>query len=152
MEANNSKGFTLFELIIVLFIVGLVSTLALPRMFNSLTHVELKNAARKTVVLLNRSRDIAYFQRITVWVRFDPNKNQITVLQKDPLQKEVKKIIDGMGYTFPEGVTLQAENVIEIMYSSTGTSTGGSFLLQNQRGRGYRIHVDIVTGRAEIIN
>lgn len=158
MEKNNFGGFTLIELVVVLVIVGIISSLAIPRMINSITHVDLKNAARRTVVFLNKAREEAYYKRKETWVFFDSDNKKMAVLENDPSEQGEVRAIPGLAYNFPAGINIRMENAgnqeedAQLLFSSVGSSSGGTVILRNQQKREYRIEVDILTGFAQIVN
>lgn len=57
----NKKGFTLLELALVMFLIGLVLSISMPRLGNLLFHTDLKSVARslKSVVYVMRSKSIS---------------------------------------------------------------------------------------------
>jgi prepilin-type N-terminal cleavage/methylation domain-containing protein len=57
----NRKGFTLLELVLVMFLIGLVLSISMPRLGNFLFHSDLKSVARslKSVVYMMRSKSIS---------------------------------------------------------------------------------------------
>ena len=57
----NRKGFTLLELALVMFLIGLVLSISMPRLGNFLFKTDLKSVARslKSVVYLMRSKSIS---------------------------------------------------------------------------------------------
>jgi general secretion pathway protein H len=57
----NRKGFTLLELALVIFLIGLVLSISMPRLGNFLFHSDLKSVARslKSVVYVMRSKSIS---------------------------------------------------------------------------------------------
>ena len=57
----NRKGFTLLELALVMFLIGLVLSISMPRLGNLLFHTDLKSVARslKSVVYVMRSKSIS---------------------------------------------------------------------------------------------
>ena len=156
LAANNSRGFTLIELVVVLVIVGLIASLAAPRLFNSIGRVELKDAARRTLVLLNKARKMAYYQRVDTFVRFDLEGNTITVFEKRPLETGQLKKVDSLAYVLPGDLSLEVLDIeggketFDLFFSSA-VSSGGTILLRDKGGRYFKIKVDVVTGYARIM-
>lgn len=158
LEKNDFSGFTLIELIVVLVIVGLISSLAIPRMFNSIIHAELKNAARQTITLLTKAREEAYYKKKNRWVFFDMDNKKVTVLEKDALEIGKLKTVIGLEYNFPEGISIQMnsseglQKKTQLWFSPVGSSSGGIVFVRDKQRRQYRIQVDVVTGAAQIVN
>ncbi len=150
-------GFTLFELLIVLILVSLITFMALPRFFNSMTHVELKTAARRTTALLHQARDIAYFKKKRIKVSFKMDTDKIMIFEY--VDKKFNPI-NGLKYSYPEGIKINgyrdkdefvSENQFDIIFSPSGNSTGGNIMLSNDKKRTYEIEVDFITGNARIL-
>ncbi|MCD4718340.1 MAG: type II secretion system GspH family protein, partial [Desulfobacula sp.] len=80
MKKVKPYGFTLIELIVVLVIVGLLAGLVMPRVFGTLTHVELRSAARNTVFILHQARDLAYYKKKYIKASFNLDTGHITLL------------------------------------------------------------------------
>ncbi len=166
MGNHNDQGFTLFELIIVMVIMGLVSSLALPRLFNSMTHVELKTATRHTIALLHQARDIAYFQKKRVKFSFDLETDRITISQYDKKKESENSLTRNetnwsqiSNYSYPEDIKIKAckkkdqeiiQGEFDILFSPNGNSSGGIITLKNKKNRVYEIEVDFITGNARI--
>jgi prepilin-type N-terminal cleavage/methylation domain-containing protein len=57
----NRKGFTLLELALVMFLIGLVLSISMPRLGNFIFHTDLKSISRslKSVVYVMRSKSIS---------------------------------------------------------------------------------------------
>lgn len=157
MAKNNPGGFTFFELIIVMVIVGFMTFLAIPRFFNSMTHVELKSTVRQTIAILHQARDMAYFQKKKIKIAFDLEKNSIAVSQyTDEKFVPVKKL----DYSFSEGINIKqckkkdeqvTKGIFDIFFLPNGNSSGGNIILSNRKNREYEVEVDFITGNAHII-
>ncbi len=161
LTKNKEGGFTLFELIIVLVIMGLISSLVLPRFFNSMTHVELKTAARQTIALLHQARDIAYFQKQRVKACFDLETDGVTIYRYDNKKKELKPWSVIKQYSYPGDVKIKlcrkkdkefSQGKFDLVFSPNGNSSGGLIVLKNKKNRVYKIKIDFITGNARIIN
>lgn len=79
---NNNKGITLLEMIIVAVVIGITSTLAIPRFGQVMDKLRLKTAARDMVSSLRLARSHAVSQRSQLGVYFDLESSQY-VLFKD---------------------------------------------------------------------
>jgi len=79
---NNNKGVTLLEMMIIAVVIGITSTLAIPRFGQVMDKLRLKTAGRDVVSSLRLARSSAVSQRDQFGVYFDLNSRQY-VLFKD---------------------------------------------------------------------
>ena len=70
--SKNIKGFTLLELVLVLFLMGLIMGLALPFVVKTLDHVKLQSEARRIASAIQFARSEAISKKIlfTVSIMF----------------------------------------------------------------------------------
>lgn len=168
MKKNNSSGFTLIELIVVLVIMGLLSGFVMPRMFKTLTNMELKSAARDTISFLARARSSAYYKKHYIKVSFDlgggllkmfryeraSTDEQIQISAPEMIWVSIEK------YQLPETISIGncmfgekviSEGTFDLTFDPVGASNGGQITLMNDEGHAFCIDVDKITGDARII-
>jgi general secretion pathway protein H len=94
----NSRryGFTLLELIVVLFIVSLVAAIVLPS-FAGFGETKLKSEAREMASILRYMNDSAASRKETFLMRFDLDKNM--VYWKGPDGEKTRRFDDITGVT-----------------------------------------------------
>lgn len=168
MEKSKSDGFTLIELIVVMAIVGLLAGMVIPRVFNTLTNVELKSAARNTVSFLNQARDHSYYKKKYTKVSFNLATGHIALSEYRNVIAEEKDSFAGpemiwvgiKDFFLPDGVRLQkcmgggkntTKGRFDIIIYPAGNTDGGRMTLVNKKGREFLIKVDIITGNARIM-
>ncbi len=149
-------------------IVGLLAGMVIPRVFNTLTNVELKSAARNTVSLLNQARDFSYYKKKYTKVSFNLTTGQITLSAYQSAIAEEEDSFAGpemvwvgiKDFFLPDGVLLQkcvqkdkliTKGLFDIIIYPAGNTDGGRITLMNKKGREFLIKVDIITGNARII-
>ena len=96
---NSSKGFSLLELIVALFIVSLVLALVMPS-FGVFGDNKLKSEAREMASVLRYLNDSASSRKETYALKFDLDKNIVS--WKDP-EGEKERVVDDLS-----GVTTQS--------------------------------------------
>ena len=138
-------GFTLFELLIVLVILGLTLAVAVPLFSRALPGLELKSSARTVAATLREARSLAIADNREIAVAIDLDTRRIDLAG---LRTE----------TLDEGIDLRvftaAEELIDrgagrIRFYPDGTSTGGRVRLL-AAGRLYDIDIDWITGAVSI--
>jgi general secretion pathway protein H len=165
---SASSGFTLFELLVVILIISLISALVMPRMAASLPGVKLKSSARAVAASLRYARSRAVYESTPYIAVFDNTQNFLAV---EPIEtpmdaaesNSIRKILDMSKlqkvYEFPEGIEYDVLNdnaagedpdVFAIFFFPRGDSTGAEIVLQNLRRKQYRITVDTLTGTVDI--
>lgn len=164
----RAGGFTLFELLVVLLIIGLVSALVMPRLAASLPGVQLKSSARAVAASLRYARSkavsesrpyVALFDRTQRLLAVEPIQESIDAQESQSLRvilntSELKNV-----YEFPDGVEFgvrdnrdlgEGRDPFPIFFFPQGHSTGGKVVMKNVRRKQYTIRVDTITGAVEI--
>ncbi len=83
-----SRGFTLFELIVVLLIIGIMMALVSPRLLGSLTKVNLKTSAQKISSSLRYARSQAVSEQTIYHDVFDFDKKGLFINAEKPQDNE----------------------------------------------------------------
>lgn len=169
LAESKTAGFTLIELIVVLVIVGLLSGFVMPRVFGTLTHVELRSAARDTLTCLQQARDLAYFKKKYSKVSFDPGTGKVSLSSFQILNEWESMttsapqpewgLIKEMAFSDnvkidqcrrKDGVVVDGR--FEVIFFPTGNCSGGQIQLINSKGRIFIIRVNPITGEPRIID
>lgn len=147
MDDRKNKGFSLMELILVVAILGIVATIAVPRFTNANVQRDLDNAARQLVVDLRWTSQMAANSVDTVKVVFvntSPYGYRV-------VQGAAETIIKPT-FSFPITVLFPSA-VSAITYDVFGKPTGGadvSITLQNTAGQSRTVNIDYLTGRVRM--
>lgn len=160
----SSQGFTLFELLIVLLIISVVSAFVGPRLGGSMSNMELRTAAKKIAAILRNTRSQATWEGVTHMAVFDLSENRVLVFpvksQTDDLNEDAE--VDGNKrenvsntYDLPKKIQIEKavsnsgeyhSGLFEMSFFPAGGSSGGEISLINDRERHYSIKVDFITG------
>ncbi len=141
-----SRGFTLLEILIVLFLMGLAYAMAVPMIGSGAVTLELKGATRQLAAGLRKARGTAIAQR------------EDAVLTVDVGQRRFALSGDSKIYPLPKDLeinlfTAQSEQLGEqignIRFFPDGTSTGGRITL-TAKGSSFAVDVDWLTGKVAI--
>lgn len=135
----TARGFTLFELLVVLAIIGLISTVALPRFTQALPGLELKRTAGDLAASLRTARSEA--------IR---NSRAVTLLvEADDAQRSDEA--DQIRWIVPDGVELESDRFLagkrqpRFRFFPDGSGDGGVITLSRGERR-FDIAVDWLTG------
>src|SRR5205823_6344795 len=115
-------GFTLLEIAIVLFIMGLIMSIALPY-FGGLTGTRLKSEARRLAGHATYLYDAAETEKVVVRLNFDLDSNSYFVTRLDPYQAAPTfKLQHGLlgRVMLPPGIRLR-----DVTVGALGTATRG---------------------------
>ena len=170
---SPEKGFTLIELILVLVIIGFLTSLVAPAI-TSLAGLKLKTATRKMAAGLRYARSQAVTTGSEYQVVFDIEKGEMIV---EPLKEEEKPYSDDYEdgeeeeevsakrmkkrktYKIPKEVRLarvviDGEEITEdqawIDFYPNGSCSGGEIFLMDEKEREYRIALEFITGVVKI--
>lgn len=166
--SGTLSGFTLFELLVVILIIGLISAFVMPRMAASLPGVKLKSTTRAVAASLRYARSKAVSESTPYVVIIDSTQKLLVV---EPIEKvtdaadlsSLREILNASKqqkvYEIPNEIELgvvssntadEAADAFPIFFFPRGDSTGAKIVLQNPRQRQYTVTVDRITGMVEI--
>lgn len=82
----NSRGFTLMEMMISVVIIGVIATMAGPRLTKEITKIEFRGAARDLVSTLREARSLSITEKQQYAISFDYTKGSYSLFKKGPTQ------------------------------------------------------------------
>ncbi len=138
IQNGKFQGFTLVELLLVLLIIGVMISLALPSIGSGVKTLQLHNSARTLASTLRYARTKAIREQQVFLLRLEVNSPQFE------LRDEEKKY--SRTYVFPEGITikkislLRTENTVSkrvctFVFLPNGMSESFEIQLVNSKGR-----------------
>ena len=141
----HADGFTLLELLVVLVILGLTVTLAVPMFARAMPGVEARAAARDAAAMLRAAHSLAIAGNREVTVAVDLDRRTVELAGA-----RSRTIGQGIGL----GLYTAAEELIDqgagrIRFYPDGTSTGGRLRLSAGERR-YDVIVDWISGSVTI--
>jgi prepilin-type N-terminal cleavage/methylation domain-containing protein len=144
MWRRNSRGFTLLELIVTLFVIMLTIGLAVPVIGRSSDTIRARADVAGFSAVLRHARERAITSRQPHSVVIDPAQRKMTVLAGGP-DGEVKET-----RTLPDRVSVQATPppALTIRFEPEGTSSGADYRVTTG-DVAYRVTVDPITGRVK---
>lgn len=172
---RSHSGFTLLELVVVLFILALATALVAPAFSRSFGQTQLKAATRELASLCRFARTQAIISQEVLEVVLDRQANSYWLRGSDRIAGRlngIDRVLSERGPAqsvqtrqarvrpLPAGIILKSV-VIEtgplredergaIAFFPQGSSTGGEVWLSDDKGRGYRIVVDSSIGLVRV--
>jgi general secretion pathway protein H len=142
---RRRAGFTLFELLIVLVILGLALAVAVPLFARALPGLELKSSARTVAATLREARSLAIAdnREIAVAVDIDTRTIDLAGLRRETLDAGIDLRL------FTAAEELIDRGAGRIRFYPDGTSTGGRVRLL-ATGRLYDVDIDWITGAVTV--
>jgi len=160
---GRSSGYTLFELLVVLLLIGMMSALAAPRITGSLPSMQLKTAAKKVAACLRQARSRATAQNQTMRAGFDLQNGRLVVTPEippgQPASEEPRAASWELTYELPAAVRFMTatadanrteDDQFTILFFPTGASSGGEIMLADQRDKTKQVSVDFITGAVRL--
>ncbi|MDD1613868.1 MAG: GspH/FimT family pseudopilin [Methylococcaceae bacterium] len=141
-----NKGFTLLELIVVLFIVVLGFSVVGINLSSGNDSTQLKVAARDIVSALRYARGQALLSHQQTTVTLDLTENSYTVSGRDKVYI-IPKAIDVTVVTAQSELT--GKGLGNIRFFADGSSTGGRITLERGRAA-WQIDINWLTGQIEL--
>jgi prepilin-type N-terminal cleavage/methylation domain-containing protein len=161
MSIRVTEGFTLLELLLVLTIMAMAAVLVLPTVSGGLGHWRMQAAVREvsTLAKFARNQSVARAQRLQLVI---DRPRRLYWLDNEPPTLSDPDAADRHGirlYALPPGVQFGeaaiGETPIEqervgFVFFPRGDSSGGELRLVDERGAGYRLVFDSLTGRVDV--
>ena len=140
VRTRDARGFTLLELMVVVFVVGLAAMLAAPSIARSTDAVRVRAQIAGFSALLRHAREQAITSGRQHSVVVDPAARQLSVVAGDDDLKRTRAI--------PAGWILEANPPpnLTVRFEPLGSSNGADFRIV-ANAIVYHVTVDPITGR-----
>ena len=140
----TQSAFSLFELVVILVLVGMAAALIMPSFTRGLKGLELETTGRDLIVEMKHARSEAIANQKLFRILLETD----TYTLADDFQVPIRssKLTEGMVLESDE-----EELPLMISFYANGRSSGATFRLRNETGKQLRIFVDPITGFARVI-
>jgi len=143
IRTSIPKGYTLVEVCIVIALLTIISTLAIPAWQNYSSNINLKTAAREVMSDILNARQRAIEENINIYrLTFNVDDNNYTLSNTDTGITYWTKPLTSSG----NGISIQSVNFNNgsiVIFKKRGTVTRGNVVLTNLAGSTATITVQI---------
>lgn len=165
-QLSTQCGFTLVEMILVIFIMLLMASAVAPSLKNYLFTTRLRTATKQIVSLVNYARSLSISQKVKYRVNFDLDSERcwLSKAEQDLSGKERYVRLSnswGRTHTLPEGIDIylirtprsrinKDSGTDYIVFKPNGSSEDSAIYIKNSKGNVRTLIVDGFTGRIRI--
>lgn len=160
VNRQSIKGFTLVELLVVLFLIGLMLSIAIPSFMHTVEALKFKATARHIVSTLKFARNTAVFKQKYQAVGFDIDNN-LYYLEGGGITEDENTLSRSLKtFKLPSDVYIKSVEMTEeriesgkgnILFYPDGSSSSGAIIVRNKRtDEDFRIEVDFFTGLTQV--
>jgi len=152
MLKSGRNGFTLIELVLVLFVIGIASALAVGILYRSMDNIRLKTSAKELSASLRYARSHAVAEKKIYSFVMNKNGYGLYTEQYDKSDTDYEKTSLVFQKILPQGIIAEYQEIedIRIDFYPQGDSTGGEIKLKNEKGSVMVITVEKITGKVKI--
>ena len=155
-KVKNSRrgGWSLIETVIVLAIIGILSTIGFSYVLRARPHARLEQAELRLVGVLAKARNLAISEELATKAVFNLESEEYWIEQQD--RETLAWINASHSYTLPEEVHFAAVGGVtfsgnEVRFTPRGTlMSGGSIKVVNSLGETSTLTGSLATGRFPI--
>jgi len=157
----DKKGYTLIELIVVLVLVGMMLTLAAPRLRNALLTDDLKGVARKMIGIINSLRNEAIREQRDYSLHFDLDANRFWV-SYGSMTEEERAVASEEGSSLPRDIRIHdvwikgegkmVRGATRIRFTRRGYTQKSAIHLSSEDGRELTLVLSPFLGKIKVIN
>ena len=157
----DKKGYTLVELIVVVVLIGLVLTLAAPRLRDALTDDSLKGAARKMIGIIKNLRNEAIREQRDYFLNLEPGANRFWI-SYGSMTDEERADAREKGASLPPDIRIHdvwikgkgkiVEGATRISFTRKGYTQKSAIHLSSEDGRKLTLVLSPFLGKVKVID
>lgn len=145
MSNARQPGFTLFEVLVVLAIIGLLTAMIAPVLFRGMAGTQARTIAYEVAAALRQARGEAVAENADVAVMFDLDRKAYAVERA-----RARVLPEGIGMELYAAAAEQLDAATGgIRFFPDGSATGGQVTIGDGLAR-YQVDVDWLTGRISV--
>jgi prepilin-type N-terminal cleavage/methylation domain-containing protein len=156
----NHRGFTFIEITVVIFLIGLIIGLAMPRVRDAFLTDDLRRTCRKMIGLMKELRNEAIRENKAYFMHFDLDGNRFWVDSTSMSEEEQARARE-QASSLPEDV-----RVVDVWFRGKGKTVGGetsirfsnkgyvpqsAIHLSSEDGRSFTLELSPFLGRVKVL-
>ena len=145
---SKRAGFTLIELIVVLFLVGIIAGLAGLYIGKDTGSLELKKFTREVSIVMRYARNRAVTEKKIYCFVIDKDERMLRLYSEDTDYTNVTLVMDK---EIPEELNMDmpgsGRDALYVEFFPGGSTTGGVIEIMNKKGSRFLIMVNRITGK-----
>ncbi|MBF0542730.1 MAG: type II secretion system protein [Nitrospirae bacterium] len=153
MILNKNSGFTLIEIVLVLFIIGMVSGIIGVNFFKSMEYVNFKTFSKELANTLRYYRNCAVTEKKIFAFSLSNKGYKISTVSVDPDSSDSNKkdivVFEKVFADFLESRCNKCEQDA-IYFFPMGNSSGGEIIVESIDGTRMQININKLTGKVRI--
>ena len=149
MARTSRQGFTLFELVLVLFIFAIIASVAAPRYASAISRFQVDTVARRLVRDLTTARERARSQGANQSVTFTVASDAYTVVGLTGLDGSANYTVSVSGKPYNASiVSANFGGQTSVLFDGYGVPTSGGTVVLSSGGYTKTVTVNAQTGKA----
>lgn len=155
-----ARGFTLIELIVVIFLIGMFLSITIPRLRDAVLTDSLKNSSRKLISYITELRNMAIRDNVDCYLILDIDSNRLWI-DSPMMEDEEQENIQETAYVFPEDVQITdilfrdeteiTAGITSIRFTKEGYIRPSIIHLGSKDGRKFSFVLSPFLGRVELL-
>lgn len=144
----TARGFTLFEMLVVLVVLGLLLSIVTPRIGDGGQALEARAATRQIAASLRQARSDAVLTNRAVRFTLDTDKNRYAIGPEGEWRNLPRSVAFEIETARSE---ITDEAVAAVRFFPDGSATGGRVTVRSEAGA-YHVMLDWLTGSVTILD
>jgi len=155
IQSSGNSGFTLFELLIVLILIGISASIVFLSLGVAHEKTILRDTARRAYLQIRHAREVSVLEQTVVTLTVGEEGRGYSITTGQPPEKREDRVSGGKGgnrrilysVRLPDGISIEGN---ELIFYPRGESSGGSLVIRDNEGRAFRIVVEALSGKARL--